>query len=327
MGDVTGAGKIPLVKRLALNTFTHYRKTQAKLHELTYLFWECTLRCNLSCRHCGSDCRAGGADTDMPLDDFLGVLDRVAEQFDPNKTTVVLTGGEPLLRDDLQQAGTEFYRRGFPWGMVTNGYAMTESRFAGLMKSGLRSLTISLDGLEDSHNWLRGDADSFDRALSAIKLAAATEDLVFDVVTCVNQQNFAQIDHVKRLLIELGVKKWRLFTIFPKGRAKDDPRLDTTDEQFRWLMEFIKETRTEGQIDANYSCEGFLGNYEGVVRDNFFFCRAGISVGSVLADGSISACPSLRGDYIQGNIYHDDPRCPGHARRHDAHRGPRTQGA
>ena len=52
-------------------------------------------------------------------------------------------------------------------------------------------------------------------------------------------------------------------------------------------------------------CEGFLGAFEGRCRNNYFFCRAGISIGSVLADGSISACPSLRGDYIQGNIYNE----------------------
>lgn len=50
----------------------------------------------------------------------------------------------------------------------------------------------------------------------------------------------------------------------------------------------------------------FLGNYEAEVRDTFFACRAGISVGSVLIDGAISACPSIRADYHQGNIYEND---------------------
>ena len=70
-------------------------------------------------------------------------------------------------------------------------------------------------------------------------------------------------------------------------------------------MEFIKAGRAEGRIEPSFSCEGFLGPYEGEVRDDFFFCRAGINIGSVLADGSISACPSLRADYSQGNIYKD----------------------
>jgi radical SAM enzyme (rSAM/lipoprotein system) len=242
----------------------------------------------------------------MPLVDFLAVLDKVKGICNPNKTTLALTGGEPLLRKDLEQCGREFYKREFPWGMVTNGYAMTQSRFEDLVASSLASITVSLDGLEDSHNWLRGKTDSYTRTLHTIEFAVKTDRLAFDVVTCVNQRNFTELENIRDLLIRMGVKKWRLFNIFPKGRAKDNPLLDVTNDQFRNLMEFIKQTRREGKITPNYGCEGFLGSYEGEARDYLFFCRAGINVGSVLADGSISACPSLRGDYIQGNIYRDD---------------------
>lgn len=93
--------------------------------------------------------------------------------------------------------------------------------------------------------------------------------------------------------------------IFPKGRAKNDRLLDIRNEQLSDLMEFMVANRKEGKIRTSFGCEGFLGSYEGLVRDGFFFCRAGINVGSVLADGSVSACPSLRGDYIQGNIHKD----------------------
>jgi radical SAM enzyme (rSAM/lipoprotein system) len=242
----------------------------------------------------------------MPLADFLGVLDKVKPICNPHKTILALTGGEPLMRKDLEQCGREFYKRGFPWGMVTNGYAMTQTRFEDLVASSLGSITVSLDGLEEAHNWLRGKNDSYEKAIKTIEYAVKSDRLVFDVVTCVNQKNFSELEKIRDLLIGMGVKKWRLFNIFPKGRARDNPLLDVTNEQFRYLMEFIRQTRHEGKITPNYGCEGFLGAYEGEARDYFFFCRAGINVGSVLADGSISACPSLRGDYIQGNIYKDD---------------------
>ena len=72
-------------------------------------------------------------------------------------------------------------------------------------------------------------------------------------------------------------------------------------------MDYIKTNRAnETRIRLSYGCEGFLGNYEGDVRDHFFACNAGVSVGSVLADGAISACSSIRANYHQGNIYQDD---------------------
>jgi len=220
---------------------------------------------------------------------------------------VVISGGEPLMRKDLEKCGEEIYKRGFPWGMVTNGYGLTPVRFDGLLKAGLRSITISMDGLNpETHDWFRGKNGSWEKAMDAIKLVVATPDLMYDVVTCVNKRNIQDLEAIRDLFIATGVNRWRLFTVFPKGRAKDNPELQLSNKDFIRLMEFIKQTRKEGIINASYGCEGYLGKYEMEVRDNPFFCQAGIHIGSVLVDGSISACPSLRADYIQGNIYADD---------------------
>lgn len=291
---------------LGLELFRAYRAIQAKLHELNYILWECTLRCNLNCMHCGSDCNRGSEIPDMPIADFLKVLDRIAEEYNPHKVMVAITGGEPLLRKDLEECGRQIHKKGFPWGIVSNGYLLTSKRLTSLVRSGLRSVTISLDGLQDSHNWLRGKDNSFQKAIQAIKVCAMEDDLVYDVVTCVNKRNFSELEAIKDMLLQTGTKKWRLFTIFPKGRAVSNKELFLSNPEFRQMLDFIADCRDRKIIEANYECEGFLGNYEGKVRDGFFYCRAGINVASVLADGSISACPSLREDFIQGNIYKDD---------------------
>jgi radical SAM enzyme (rSAM/lipoprotein system) len=243
----------------------------------------------------------------MPGEDFLKVLDSITPHVNPHKTMVVLTGGEPLMRKDLEKCGEEIYKRGYPWGMVTNGFGLTAERFNSLLKAGLRSITISLDGLNpETHDWFRGKSGSWEKAIQAIERVVATGDLMYDIVTCVNKRNIDDLEAIRDLFISKGVKRWRLFTVFPKGRAKDNPLLQLSKQDFIRLMEFIKQTRKEGKIKASYGCEGFLGDYELEVRDSPFFCQAGIHIGSVLVDGSISACPSLRADYIQGNIYTDD---------------------
>jgi radical SAM enzyme (rSAM/lipoprotein system) len=285
-----------------------YRNSETILSDLNYLFWECTLRCNLSCLHCGSDCQNSSRTEDMPLSVFVRALDSVVREREPRKVMLVLTGGEPLLRSDLAECGQEFYRRRFPWGMVTNGFALTQQRLAMLLDSGLRSLTMSLDGLEGSHNYLRNHPDSFkkaDRALSIIG-EIPQEVCYFDAVTCVHQKNTGELEAMKDYLLSKKIRNWRLTTIFPRGRAVENEGLDISGGQLQNLLEFIARTREQGKINVSFSCEGFLGEYEGRVRSGRFFCRAGVNIGSVLADGSISACPSLRGDYIQGNIYRED---------------------
>lgn len=70
-------------KRIALELFRSIKKNRAKLHELRTLFWECTLRCNVSCRHCGSDCHVSASVPDMPVEDFLKVIDNITPYVEP----------------------------------------------------------------------------------------------------------------------------------------------------------------------------------------------------------------------------------------------------
>jgi radical SAM enzyme (rSAM/lipoprotein system) len=300
--------KISLRKKIALNLFKKYKDNESEIHQLNYILWECTLRCNLKCIHCGSDCKKDASIKDMPAKDFLRAIDEISDIVNPNKTMIVLTGGEALLRKDLEQIGTDLYKRGFPWGIVSNGMLLNKKRIDSLLDSGLRAITVSLDGLEESHNWLRGTSKSFSSALNAVRLLPTIPKIKYDVVTCVNQRNFNELNQIRELLINTGIKEWRIFTIFPIGRAKEHKELQLEPRNFKELFDFISHTRKEGKIKLNYGCEGFLGKYEQEVRDNFFICRAGINIASILADGSISACPNLRENFIQGNIYKDNFR-------------------
>lgn len=298
--------KLSIRKRLALEIARKMRKNLKELHPLRQLFWECTLRCNLACKHCGSDCKRFTDREDMPAEDFLRVIDSITPHVNPNEVNIIISGGEPLVRTDLEDVGLALYHRGYPWGIVSNGFALTRQRLDSLMAAGMHAMTISLDGFEDEHNWLRGNSESYLHASEAIKMLVHEPELVWDVVTCVNRKNLAQLEELKTYLYNIGVRDWRIFTIFPVGRAAQHPEFQLNGEEFTEVLEFIKRVRKEGRVRVSYGCEGFLGKYEGEVRDHFYGCNAGISVASVLADGSISACPSIRSDFRQGSIYTDN---------------------
>ena len=304
--DLNGR-RLGLRKRLGLELFAQLYKHTVEEHPLRTLFWECTLRCNLNCRHCGSDCRAEATVPDMPLEDFLRVIDeQITPHVDPHKVMVVISGGEVLVRKDLERAGLELYRRGYPWGIVTNALALTPERFESLLRAGLHSISVSFDGFEEQHNYIRRNPHSYERALAALRMIAADGTVAYDAVTCVTGALVPRLEEMKELLIANGIKHWRIFTIFPVGRAADDPTLRLTDEQFREVMEFIRRTRREGRIDLSYACEGFLGNYETEVRDSFYYCSAGVTTASIRVDGALSGCTSIRSNFNQGNIYRDN---------------------
>lgn len=291
------------------------RHNLKELHPLRQLFWESTLRCNVHCLHCGSDCIASIETPDMPAEDFLKVIDtEVTPHVDPHEVMIVISGGEPLMRKDLAEVGRALKQRGYPWGMVTNGLALTEKKFHELLDAGLRSITVSCDGLEADHVWLRQHPLAFEGATRAIRLiaeynsrqhsAVSRQPIAWDVVTCVNQRTIDHLPAIREMLWDLGVRDWRVFGIDPMGRAAENPELILTDAQFKQLMDYIVSEREAGR-HVSYSCEGYLGDYEGRVRDHLYQCAAGISVASILIDGSISACTSIRGKYYQGNIYKD----------------------
>lgn len=296
-----------LRQRIALELFKRLEDDRVAKHELHTLFWECTLRCNLACRHCGSDCRTEVSQPDMPAADFFRVLDtQITPHVDPHKVLVILSGGEVLVRRDLEKIGLALYRREYPWGMVTNGLALDARRFDALLRAGLHSITVSLDGFADDHFYIRQHPQSFERASEAIRLIAADGSLAWDVVTCVTRRSLPRLAEFKEYLLSLGVKSWRTFTIFPSGRAAADPELQLSDEEYTRLLDFIHDTRREGRIHLSYGCEGFLGGYEGKVRDTLYNCTAGVSTASIRIDGAISGCTSIRANFHQGNIYRDD---------------------
>jgi radical SAM enzyme (rSAM/lipoprotein system) len=286
-----------------------YRRLETAGHPLRYLFVEVTQRCNLECLHCGSDCTRETRYDELTTDEWLRFFAYVRQRFDPKELAVVVTGGEPLCHPEIFKLLGELKSQGLLWGMVTNGYALTPANVERLLGASIWSATVSLDGLAASHDWLRNRDGSFKRAVAGIERLVAGKLPNFDVVTCVNPKNLEELPQVYELLHQLGVPAWRLFSIFPKGRARENPELILSAAQFRRLLALTAELRAQhpGGMRVDYCCEGYLPRaLDAKVRDEPYFCRAGVSIASVLCDGSISACPNIARDLIQGNVRRDD---------------------
>lgn len=297
---------ISIRKFIELEAFRQELNKKTKEHKLTQLFWECTVRCNHNCLHCEGDCRKVPEVSDMSIDAFTKVLDNIANHQDISQTIVIISGGEPLLRNDLEQCGIEISNRGFKWGIVTNGTLLTKERFDSLCKAGMKSITIALDGFEDEQNWLHGTKEGFDKTCQAIQIANSHPTMLCEVVTCINKRNFDYLPELAGHLLNLSVERWRLYSTYPSKKQDLDDDLQLEPYQIKLLMKFIKKQREQKYMYVSYGCEGFLGEYEKEVRDHFFSCQAGISIGSVRVNGEIGGCLSIDSAYSQGNIYEDN---------------------
>jgi radical SAM protein with 4Fe4S-binding SPASM domain len=268
--------------------------------------WELTLRCNLSCIHCGS--RAGKPRTDeLSTEECLRVVDELAAL---SVLEVSLIGGEAHLHPGFFAVLGALKSHGIQVGMTTGGRGIGQELAARMAAAGLDSVSVSVDGLAGTHDELRGSG-AFDDALGAI--AAFQKAGVFVAVnTQINRTNQGELEALLERLIKEGVRAWQIALTVPMGRAADRPDilLQPYDlaELFPRLAE-MKRRCDEASVRLWPGNNiGYFGPYEEVLRGQMplghcYSCGAGLSTLGIEADGSVKGCPSLPSEaWVGGNV-------------------------
>ena len=285
-----------------------HRERLKETHPLKYLFWESTLRCNLDCLHCGSDCMKDNSSKAKELDIELvkNELVDIARYYDPREITFAIIGGEPLVREDIVEVGAFSAELGYNWGITTNGMLLTDKKIAQLKNANLKTISVSLDGLEAHHDELRNLKGSHKIVTRGIKrLMADRFFLSFDIICCVNGLNVNHLAEFVEELIELGVPRVRFTPIFSHGRASENPHLILKDDDLRKLLTFITQYRVSGdrRIEVTLSEEGYYGaEFECQIRDDLHYCGSGVQIGTILHNGKVMGCPSVSRKFIEGSI-------------------------
>ncbi len=284
-----------------------HREHLREKHELNYLFWEATLNCNFTCKHCGSNAGEKFFDDVIDTEEIKKAFLDISKNFNTKKITIAVTGGEPLLRKDLFEVMKYANYLGFRWGMVSNGSLINQDVVEKSKEAGMATIDISIDGLEEIHDDFRNTKGSYKKAINAVKLYKKAEFLKsLRITTTIHKKNINSLDKMYESFASLGISDWRLLSAEPIGRALAGGDILLNKDQFTHLLQFIKDKRVK-KVKPNvaYTCSHFLGDdYEDEVRNNFFYCPAGINIGSILHNGDISVCPNVsrKKDLIQGNI-------------------------
>ena len=301
--------KIYKLGELAL--MKNYKEQELINHRLIDLFWECTLTCNAKCKHCGSSAEKKQYDGELTTEEIKSAFKQIANDMDASKILINVTGGEPLVRKDLcevmEYATNEL---GFHWGMTTNGILLTEENIEKLRKANMETISISIDGIEETHNKFRGVPNSYQIIINNIKnLKKAGYVKHIQVTTVFHKENINQMKELYQIMLELGLDSWRLVSMDPIGRANENDNLLLNGKEIKQLLDFIKSKKKDRRLELTYGCPGFLGlEYEKEVRKQYFYCRTGINVASILYNGDLFVCPNVPRikKLIQGNIKTDN---------------------
>ena len=294
-------------KKRHLHDMAAYRRELCDKPELRNLFFELTVRCNERCLHCGSSCGEVHSE-ELPAEVLKRVMDEVKLDLGTQRKMLCITGGEPLLRQDFFEIMGHAAKLGFSWGMTSNGTLIDRETARRLKDAGMRTISVSLDGLADTHDAFRRTKGGWQKAMDGIEnLLAVGGFNHVQVTTVVTHKNIGELDELFRIFDHVDIDSWRVIGIEPIGRALRYPELLLTADDQRRLMEFIRTKRMEGE-PVCYGCSHYLGlDYEHEVRDWYFLCTAGLQTASITANGDIIACLDIerRPEFVQGNVLKD----------------------
>ena len=268
--------------------------------------WELTLACDLSCRHCGS--RAGAARSgELSAEQALDVVQQLA---DAQVREVTLIGGEAYLRPDWLVIARALVAHGMVVGVTTGGFGLDDQVVSAAEDAGIRAMSISIDGLGQTHDAQRGRRGAFDAAVAAARRVAASR-IHLSVNTQVNRLSLPELPALARLVAELGATDWRVQLTVPLGDAADraDLMLQPLDlldlfPLLAWIQETALEPRGVRLRPGNNV--GYFGPYEEWIRSrgaegaHFTRCGAGEYTLGIEADGTLKGCPSLPTDAYAG---------------------------
>ena len=175
------------------------RRSPAEGPPLRLVFWETTTGCNLRCIHCRASAVALSSPDDLSTDEALAFVDSLADFARP---VLVLSGGEPLYRRDIFQIASHAHERELPVALATNGTLVDKGIAAEIKRSGIRRVSISLDGADPAtHDAFRGIPGSFEQALAGM---AHIQDagVPVQINSTIAKHNVHQLDDLFALAIE-----------------------------------------------------------------------------------------------------------------------------
>ena len=272
------------------------------VHPLRVVAWELTGACNLRCTHCRAS--AGMvSDDELTTAEALSFIDSLAH----HRPLLIMTGGEPLMRADLFELVAHARERGLRCVLSTNGTLLTPELAARIRESGIRRVSISVDGAAPAtHDHVRGGGN-FKRSLRGAQYILDA-GLELQINTTLTQENIHERCAMLELALGLGAKAFHVFMLVPTGRAKKESEVSPSqyERTLHWLYEAIKQ---HPEIEIRPTCAPHyfrvVHEMEGSIPQGRAGCLGGVSFCFVSRAGDVYPCgylPLKAGSIRKSNI-------------------------
>jgi len=231
------------------NHAQHSAKTEFKPR---LIFWEVTKGCNLRCIHCRATATELSSPTDLPTSKALDIIDQIAAHSNP---ILVLSGGEPLYRSDIFQLARYANDKGLRVALATNGTLVTKEVARMISDSGVKRVSISLDGADAlTHDSFRGIPGAFDAALHGFRNLKEV-GMSVQINMTIARHNADQLPRVLEMAKTVGADALHTFLLVPVGCGVDIATDQMVPpEEYERMLNWFYDRSLEGGIELKATC-------------------------------------------------------------------------
>lgn len=209
---------------------------------LSLVAWELTKSCNLFCAHCRGSATDEQYRNELSTEECFRLIDQILEV---GKPIIILTGGEPLMRQDVMEIGHYATEKGLRVVMGTNGTLITGEVASRLKKVPVSRIGISLDfpnaGLQDE---FRGQRGAFEAALAGIA-SARSAGIEVQINSTITAMNVDMLDELIDLALNVGAVAFHPFLLVPTGRGKGLESVELPPDQYEQTLNRIYEKQQD----------------------------------------------------------------------------------
>lgn len=224
--------------------------------------WEVTRRCNLNCLHCRAGAQNKRYPNELTTEQCYRLLDNIVSFARP---IIILTGGEPMLREDIFEIAAYGSKLDLRMVLATCGMLIDDDAAKKMIASGIQCISVSIDGASaPSHDGFRRVDGAFIAAMAAIE-TAKRNNLAFQINTTITKHNLSELSDIMRLAEQLGAVTFNPFLLVPTGRGKELADQEISPEQYEQVLQWLSKQRDKSKFQVRVTC---APHYQRILRQN-----------------------------------------------------------
>ncbi len=209
---------------------------------LQLVAWEVTRSCNLFCAHCRASAAKGRYEGELSTEECFHLIDQILEV---GKPIIILSGGEPLIRQDVLEIAEYAVTKGLRVVMGSNGTLITEERAAKLKDVPISRLGISLDfPVAELQDDFRGKAGAFEAVMAGITNARRA-GIEVQINSTITKLNVSYLNELLSLALKVGAVAFHPFMLVPTGRGKGLESVELSPQQYEETLNWIYDKQAE----------------------------------------------------------------------------------